>query len=358
MSCGSRVMAPKQPRQQQPRRLFIRHLPHNITDVKLKAVLLERGGCSEVQDMVDICVLRGFPRLGDRPYVPSTAIVCLRSVQDDGDNNASKRVIQAVIDVFDGRVVFDKDDDGPDAMASLVEWSPVYFDIFPPPRHGAAGRKRKKLVEMEWRPGTIEDDENYRRFCARLDTPACEMLSEANEKQAQVGGDEPKVEAAPRGLLVQELLAECGHLNKVKAIRKRRKRREEMAEKVPRRTKTKKSRKGPAQDEKKKVLRNPLRESAREVNERVAPNRSKAETKKKLRVSRILRPEGGGDAPVEVGGTHEGGGVDAEPREVRRQKRRHGTKKGRWRSRKLGEEEEHVAVEVTTDRGKKENASW
>ncbi|RNE99406.1 hypothetical protein TraAM80_08203 [Trypanosoma rangeli] len=354
MSCSSHVMAPKQPRQQHPRRLFIRQLPHDITDVKLKAVLLERSGCSDVQDMVDIFVLRGFPRLGDRPYVPSTAIVCVRSVQDGGDNNASKRVIQALIDVFDGRVVFDKDDDGPGAMASLVEWSPVYFDVFPPSRHGAAGKKRKKLVEMEWRPGTIEDDENYRRFCARLDTPVCEMPSEANEKQTQFDDGEPKVETAPRGLLVQELLAECGHLNKVKATRRRRKRKEEVSEKVPRRTKTKKARKGMSQHEKKKLLRNTPCESAREVNVTMAPKgRSKAETKKKLCVPRILRPEGRGDAPVEIGGMHEGVGVDAEPREVRRQKRRQETKKGRVRGRRLSENEEHDAVERTTDRGKR-----
>ncbi|RNF13404.1 uncharacterized protein Tco025E_06202 [Trypanosoma conorhini] len=347
MSCSSRMRAPRQPRQQHPLCLFIRRLPHDITHVKLKAVLRERGGCGEVEDVVDLYVLRGFARHGDRPYVPSTAVVSLRPAQD-GDDNATKRVAQAIKDIFDGRVVFDEDDDAPDAMASTVEWAPACFNVFPPLRRGSSGKKRGKPAAVEWRPGTIEDDEHYKRFCAGLDKPS----SEASEDQTEELGGEPKVEAAPRSLLVQGLLAECGHLKKVKATGTRRKRKEEAAAKAAGMTKskaktkpTKKVRKEVAQPEKRTVLRNPLRESAREERATVAPKNSKTE-RKKLRAPRILRPEGGGDALVEAGCP------GFEPKKARRQKQRPETKKERLRRRKPRGKEEPAAVEASPDRGK------
>ncbi|EKG06328.1 hypothetical protein TCSYLVIO_002569 [Trypanosoma cruzi] len=341
-------MALKHPKRQRPLCLFIRRLPHDITEVKLKGIILERVGCGDVGDMIDVSVLRGCPRRGDQPNVLSTAIIALCPVQE-GDKNVANRVVEVVKEIFDGRVVFDGGDDVPDAMASVVEWVPVYFGISAPIRHGAAGKKTKNIAPLECRTGNVEDDEDYKRFCAGLEKAACETQSEERTEETQELGCEPTPEAAPKSLLVQELLAECGHLKKVKMLKTKRKEKKKEKERAGKRKRT--TAKEVAKHDKKELLKKPPRQSKQERNEAAAPEEFKAEGKKVRRL-RIIKADEGGEALAEVGDTQKEIGVDAESAKARRRKRQREMKKGLRRRAKQRDKEAQVAAEAESDRGK------
>ncbi|KEG13124.1 hypothetical protein DQ04_01201100 [Trypanosoma grayi] len=172
-------------------RLLIRHLPHDITAEALMDVVRDRCGATVVDGIVDVSVLRGYPPHDRCPLVPATAVVAVQSVQHGSDTATSEQVIQAVMGIFDGHAVFSEgDDDAAAAKVSSVERSPVYLSSTNVKRGSAA-----------WgcRPGTIEDDEDYKRFCAGLDH------IDASPPQARDTA-EVETEPAPVSLLVRQLL--------------------------------------------------------------------------------------------------------------------------------------------------------
>ncbi|EKF38490.1 hypothetical protein MOQ_001303 [Trypanosoma cruzi marinkellei] len=341
-------MVLKDTKRQRPLCLFIRRLPHNITEVKLKDIILERVGCIDVEDMIDVSVLHGFPHRGDRPHVPSTAIISL-CPEKEGDDNVTKHVVEVVKEIFDGRVVFDGGDDATDAMTSVVEWVPVYFGISAPIRHAAAGKKTKSIAPLKCRTGYIEDDEDYKRFCAGLEKAACEAQFEERGEETQEPGCEPTPEAMPKSLLVQELIAQFGHLKKTKLLKKKmkKKKEKERAEKMKKTTA-----KEAAKHDKKELLKRSPRQSTQEGNEAAAPEESKAERKKVRRLLRIMKANGGSEALAEVGDTQKEIGVDVEPTKARRRKRQREVKKELRRKGKQWEKETKVAAEAESDRGK------
>ncbi|ORC89792.1 uncharacterized protein TM35_000113260 [Trypanosoma theileri] len=209
----------------QPIRLLIRHLPYDITIEALLDVIHKSCEKSVIESIKEAYVLSGYPQQNNRPRVLSTAVL---AVQMDGEIEECEGVIQAVTDIFDGRTVFPERE----SSVSAVELSPVYLASFSKTRgNGEPNRE----ISAEFQQGSIEEDEDYRRFCAMLNAEPEEIKSNVTHKESQDLEEEEEVDEHKQkyadkcsekpesiSLLVQDLLGKIKRMERQKKERKKR----------------------------------------------------------------------------------------------------------------------------------------
>ncbi|KAH9583995.1 hypothetical protein LSM04_005214 [Trypanosoma melophagium] len=202
----------------QPLRLLIRHLPYDITTEALSDVVRRSCDNSVMESIKEVYIICGYPPQNNRPRILSTAVLV---VQPDVSITGYEAVIQAVTHIFDGRTVFPE----MEATASAVELSPIYLSSFSK-ANGNTGPNRD--LEVQFQHESIEEDEDYQRFCAMIKVGTEELKSnatpekiqdlkpeeEAEEKQKQECSDKCAEKPVSVSLLVHELLVKIEKLEK------------------------------------------------------------------------------------------------------------------------------------------------
>ncbi|KAH8618512.1 hypothetical protein ERJ75_000268800 [Trypanosoma vivax] len=200
-----------------PVRLLIRRLPHDVSAEQVMGAIVAHCSDAAVNPTVDVQVIAGHPMQEGRPAVPATAIVAPQkwwprgcASEDDGPAYALwQRVVEVVLEVFDGKVVFPSSDgEGDLALTSCVESSPV--SLVP-----AAG-KRAGDGESVWNckigeahVGTIESDADYVRFCdvmQRRGDASAEGAWEGNFEDEVAGGGDDSASRDDKPALVSSLV--------------------------------------------------------------------------------------------------------------------------------------------------------